>query len=635
MIGSLLIQDWVKDGSPYADRPVLLDIYDPDGRLGGRAVIRLRRKGRTPAVLSRSLLLDNKGQGRFFGWMPVSLEAIGVSAAESPSQSGERLRVRLRGMSIAELAVRLLIKHPVVMWRALKLLAAGNVKGFQFRIVRLCDGLSAPSYQTWARSRTAVNALDDRRQAWEQEADLPMVIVSVDGDEASVKAAVRLLAEQSYPHIQILATQQLRAFISGCKQGRTFLWMRLPADMHLEREAISFMVHVFHADSSVAAVYCDEDRYDRHGVRREPFFRPAWNPPLAQSGWLSAEGSLFRLSCLPEALDLSETKADDMLLLASERGRIAHVPRVLVHRREARPRPKASIPRQASRQAPVSVIIPTRDRADLLAACLDGLLTRTLHGGLDIIVIDNESREAETLSLLSCHEASGSIRRVALSGAFNFARACNLGVQAARYDRILLLNNDVEPLDADWLCHLSGELDQPDIGAAGGLLLFPDGFVQHGGVTLGAGSVARHSFHFQHPEGGEDYGLLAQRREVSAVTAACLMTRRDLWRQVGGMNEEHLAVAFNDVDYCLKLRRAGYTILWTSHARLVHRESVSRGADDTPEKIARFAREECYMHETWGKTLQNDPFYNPNLSLTAGDFVLEAQPRDLSPRFSR
>ena len=119
------------------------------------------------------------------------------------------------------------------------------------------------------------------------------------------------------------------------------------------------------------------------------------------------------------------------------------------------------------------------------------------------------------------------------------------------------------------------------------------------------------------------------------MTAACLLTRRSLWEAVGGMDETRLTVAFNDVDYCLKLRELGYGIHWTPHARLIHHESVSRGSDDTPEKIARFAQEERYMHERWGSALASDPFYNPNLSLAAGDWVLEAAPRDLSPRLAR
>ncbi len=277
------------------------------------------------------------------------------------------------------------------------------------------------------------------------------------------------------------------------------------------------------------------------------------------------------------------------------------------------------------------MIIPTRDRADLLEACFKGLFETTAAANLDVIVIDNDSTDSAALALLARYEQLGLVRRILLPGDFNFSRACNIGVDAAKHELVLLLNNDVEPLGPHWLSDLAGELDDPTVGAAGNLLLFADGYVQHGGVTLGAGTIARHSFHFLHPDRG-GRGLLRERREVSAVTAACLLTRKGLWHHLGGLDEEHLTVAFNDVDYCLKVRKAGLKIIWTPSAAMLHRESVSRGRDDTPEKLRRFAQEERTMYERWGAIVQADPYYNPNLSLIAEENILEAFPRGLAPR---
>jgi GT2 family glycosyltransferase len=280
----------------------------------------------------------------------------------------------------------------------------------------------------------------------------------------------------------------------------------------------------------------------------------------------------------------------------------------------------------------ISVVIPIRDRVDLLDACIRGLREKTVGADLDIIIIDNESREPATLELLAQLEARSIIHRHRLPGAFNFSRACNIGVGLAKNELILLLNNDVEPISDTWLLTLASELEDSTVGAVGANLLFPDGFTQHGGTLLGAGSVARHHFHFVHPSSNEHLGLLRHRRDVSAVTAACLLTRKSLWEKVGGMDENTLRVAFNDVDFCLKLRMNGLRIVWTPGATLIHRESVSRGSDKTKEKMARFASEERTMRERWGEILLNDPCYSPNLSLVAEEFVLEAFPRDLSPR---
>lgn len=258
--------------------------------------------------------------------------------------------------------------------------------------------------------------------------------------------------------------------------------------------------------------------------------------------------------------------------------------------------------------------------------------TRTQGVSLDIVIIDNDSRDEAALSFFASLEAQGRARIVTMPGEFNFSRACNLGVMAARHDLVLLMNNDVDPIVPDWLLQMAAELQEDSVGAVGAYLLYPDGTVQHAGVTLGSGTVARHSLAFVRPGSGEDRGLLDERRDVSAVTAACLLTTRRHWQAVGGMDEQNLTVAFNDVDYCLKLREQGLRIVWTPDARLWHRESVSRGKDDTPEKIRRFAHEEATVMRRWGRVLANDPFYNPNLSLVAEDFVLENFPRSLEPR---
>ncbi|OCP10149.1 MULTISPECIES: glycosyltransferase [unclassified Ensifer] len=628
------------DAGHYADRPITLLVRDPDHRLGRRPRLALRRYDRTPDTVFRSFLIDRRGRGRFYGWTPVQLQAMTLLVDDATANGSARIepQITMRRMSLIEVAILIAFRRTLAFLQIIKLLLAGNRKGAEFRFVRQCDALSAPDYHEWieAQALAEKNVNCDDPQAWPRK---PRILVSIeDGDAAGVAETRASLAAQTWSEFREMTAADVAQMLKRGETADDHLWMRLPAGMRVATNALERLVRPFAMSANVAVVYCDEDHIDGRGKRSAPFFKPAWNEPLVRSGWLSVEGALFRLTDIPESVALANASAAEMALAVAKAltGQILHLPEILLHRGPScRRRDCRAETNWPKREHPaVSIVIPTRDRADLLEACLRGLFENTAPADLDVIVIDNESVEPATLALFVRYEQSGFIRRIPLRGGFNFSRACNIGVGAARHDLILLLNNDVEPIDCHWLEYLAGELDDPTVGAVGNLLLFPDGTAQHGGVMLGAGTVARHSFHFLDPKGRGDRGLLNERRDMSAVTAACLLTRKELWCRLGGMDEEKLTVAFNDVDYCLKVREAGFRIVWTPAAAMLHRESVSRGADDTPEKLQRFAREERAMHERWSDTLKADPYYNPNLSLIAEEFVLEAYPRNLSPRSS-
>ncbi|TXN20443.1 glycosyltransferase family 2 protein, partial [Methylobacterium sp. WL9] len=270
----------------------------------------------------------------------------------------------------------------------------------------------------------------------------------------------------------------------------------------------------------------------------------------------------------------------------------------------------------------VSVVIPTRDRAELVATVLDGLFAATDYPRLDVIVVDNDSREPQTAALFARHIQDPRFRVLPVPGAFNFSDLCNRGAEAARGDMLLFLNNDIEVIERGWLTELVSIALDESIGAVGAKLLYPDGTLQHGGIVLGIGGVAGHS-HLGLP--AEDPGYFERMvlsQEVSAVTGACLAMRRSVFSEVGGFDAKHLKVAFNDVDLCLRVREAGYRIVWTPHARLIHHESKSRGSEDSPEKRARFESECRVMRERWEPLLRADPYYNPNLSRVAAHFRL-------------
>jgi GT2 family glycosyltransferase len=262
----------------------------------------------------------------------------------------------------------------------------------------------------------------------------------------------------------------------------------------------------------------------------------------------------------------------------------------------------------------VSIIIPTRNGYDLLRCCLDGLLRNTDYPNKEIIVVDNRSDDPTTLDYLAGMAASGNIRLLRHDAIFNFSAINNMAVSQAAGELVCLLNNDVEPINADWLREMVSHAIRHDIGAVGAMLYYPDDTIQHAGVVLN-GIVAGHLYGgFPRGYAGEACrGKLVQ--NLSAVTAACMLVRRDIWDEAGGMDEANLAVAFNDVDFCLKVRQLGYRNLWTPFAELYHHESASRGREDTPEKLARVKGEIACMQQRWGELLSKDPAWNPNLEL--------------------
>jgi GT2 family glycosyltransferase len=270
-------------------------------------------------------------------------------------------------------------------------------------------------------------------------------------------------------------------------------------------------------------------------------------------------------------------------------------------------------------------MIPTRDKRDLLEACLDSLRLALGRRNCEIIILDNDSSDPDTLDYLE--SINGVVAKVMrIGGHFNFARLNNAGARAANGEFLCLLNNDVQALDEHWLEEMLCRISEPDTGAVGALLLWPSGIVQHGGVVLGPNFAATHAFN-DRMHGDSGYGdLLRVAHECSAVTAACLLTRRKDYLDVGGMDEFRFPVNFNDVDYCLKLRAAGKRIVFTPHATLLHLESASRGADTRVDRRARFDRELRNLRAKWADTLIDDAFYSPMLSLDPVPFSALAWP---------
>ena len=278
-----------------------------------------------------------------------------------------------------------------------------------------------------------------------------------------------------------------------------------------------------------------------------------------------------------------------------------------------------------------SLIIPTRDRAELMRPCLDGIFDRTDYGAIEVIVVDNGSTDPALHALLAERAADPRLRVIPSPGPFNYAALNNQAAAEARGEVLVLLNNDTEVRQPDWLTELVSLAMRPGAGAIGARLLFPDGRLQHQGVVLGPSGVAGHDYLFAGPEQLGDQDDLRLLREVAAVTAACLAVRRAHYLAVGGLDETRFRVAYNDVDFCLKLRRHGLRNLVTPHVELLHRESASRGSDFTPDRRLRWEAERQAMRDTWGDLLDNDPYLSPLLSYSVPARHPADPPRALLP----
>lgn len=271
----------------------------------------------------------------------------------------------------------------------------------------------------------------------------------------------------------------------------------------------------------------------------------------------------------------------------------------------------------------VSIIIPNKDHTDDLEKCLSSVYEKSTYKNFEVIVVENNSTEPETFEYYKTAQSKyGNLRIITWESGFNYSAINNFAVEQAGGDYILLLNNDIEVITSDWIEQMLTFAQRKDVGAVGAKLYYDDDTIQHAGVIVGLGGVAGHS-HKGFARDNPGYMARASiAQNLSACTAACLMIRKDVYNEVGGLDEGY-AVAFNDIDFCMKIRDAGYLIVFTPFAEFYHYESKSRGDEDTPEKRARFNGEIFRFQERWGKELKaGDPYYNPNLTLDSEDFTL-------------
>lgn len=490
----------------------------------------------------------------------------------------------------------------------------------------------------------------------------PSFFIRIEGpaEGEAARLTARSIDRQCYPAAGILAAG---ASLPAADAEADDWVITVQAGEILADHALFWFAAALQGAPDAAAVYADHDHLDAEGRQQAPHFKPDWSPEL-----LRAIDYIGYAAALRRGIDQQAAGADnqhDRLLRATETlvpAQIIHIPAVLFHyavgmasaagrpARETAPviahlqrlglaaevlrgrqgtlRIQYALPAELPL---VSIIVPTRDALEHLRKCIDSVLALTTYRPIELIIVDNQSERPETRAYLARVGREPGVRVLPYDRPFNFSAINNAAAQAARGTFICMLNNDTEVISADWLQTMLGHLMQPDVGAVGAKLLYSDGTVQHAGDAVGPGGLADH----MHSRIGRDepgyMGRALVAQEVSAVTAACLLTRRDLFLDLGGFDAENLPVAFNDVDFCLRVRERGLRVIWTPHAELYHHESVSRGRDKSAERKAQALAEIAYMRMRWAHCLEHDPYYNPNLNYGRPDFSLSRAPRVCLP----
>jgi GT2 family glycosyltransferase len=535
---------------------------------------------------------------------------------------------------------------------------AGKKVRARNRLRRIVGMLPGGDYTAWREAREPVwaaeaAALEARLR---REDSLPLLTVLIAGNVESAETTAASIAAQHYPGLRVTrladATVQLEA---GPGAG----WLLpLRSGDRLASGALWRIAAAIRDNPGAAVVYGDHDLIDATGVRRQPQFKPEWNPPYFVA-WNYIGRAALDLGALarqdaPSPAPLEAWTAEAILRLAGSGRGIVRVPRILMHlasRAAAAGTAEAhaqaveraapallelrgvalaptregyvSVRWSPPRDAPlVSAIVPTRDRLDLLEPCIAGLLERTNYRPLEIVVADNESRAPATHAYLRKIARDPRVGVVRFAGPFNFSAINNAAVRASTGKVLCFLNNDVEVLHPDWLEEMVAHAVRPEIGAVGALLLYPSGLVQHAGIIVGLEGLAGHAHRFFSADHPGYMERLRVPQYVSAVTAACLVIDRSKFEKVGGFDEAAFPVALNDVDLCLRLRAAGFENLWTPQARLIHKESASRASDVSSARRAVYNRECEHFRKRWPAAIAADPYYNPNLTRMREDFGL-------------
>lgn len=506
------------------------------------------------------------------------------------------------------------------------------------------------AYDLWInrqeRMSDVLRASSETIAGWRFLPKFHLLLYGVDGTEADIRATVRSVENQAYSN-WTLDRSRSSALRERIRSGESDYLIPIRVGNRLSPAALYRFAEALQTHAEASILYGDQDEYGESGCRRRPWFKPAWNEELfLAQDYISSAVALK--TGLVRSIDASDI--EDLIIEATSRRdvRVVHVPHILSHVRpsvteaalkEREKRLSKRISTEGGRCYPgpfettriqwplpsglplVTIIVPTKDKLNLLKPCVDSVLACTTYENFEILIVDNQSVETTTKDYLAEISRHPQVRVIAYPHPYNYSAINNFAVSQAQGLYLCLLNNDTEVVEENWLTEMMRYAARAGVGAVGAKLLYDDGSIQHAGVVVGIGQAAGHAHRFL-PKGHAGYFALPHATHyVSAVTAACLVVEKYKFLTVGGLDEEHFAVAFNDVDFCLKLKAAGWQNVYVPHAVLIHHESKSRGSDVAPENIERYSRELRFLQERWGTTQYQDPLHNPNLDRSSETFA--------------
>lgn len=573
-----------------------------------RPVLRFVTPSRT---VDRILPGPVAGAGVWIGAMPQGAREILVCPTDRPGPFGFEIE-SVRPVGLGEMLARVWRRKRKKLWSYF----LPTVFGFHAEAENALDWATnwepLENFDSWLSRRArpfAQEGLDAPRSDWERG---PRFAILVSGAGAAPDRLARTLASierQSYPRVRVLRSE---AELAPLLVRADFV-ASLRAGDELADHALACLAETIARAPQAQLIYADELLRTAHGLR--PSFKPDWSPALAAARPYLGRCAFYAASMLAER-DLGEAMRTAPFRLA--RTEIAHFRRWLLTRDEE---PEAAMVAPLSTAAPapapsVSIILLTRDRPDLLGPCVESILRLSTHSCFELVIVDNGSRKAETFAIFDKARTDARVRVLPRPGPFDFARLNNEAVGLSTGEVVVFLNNDTVVVSPDWLETLSRHALEPQTGAVGALLLFPDGRIQHAGVTVGLGQDAGHFGALVGPDAPSWLGRAGHAHETSAVTAACMAVERRKFDAVGGFDAIHLPIEFNDTDLCLRLGERGWISLYVPSARLLHYESASRGsAAFRPMSV--HAKERDYFRDRWRSVIRDDPFYHPALSLYA------------------
>jgi len=515
---------------------------------------------------------------------------------------------------------------------------------------------------------------------WQTRPVISLIIAVRDPEARRLAVTIRSIRNQIYPHWELwiehdgtmipAALQRTRSIAradrrihvgpddpragseaDGCLRRVNGAFIALiDCEDELAEDALYWIANELVAHPEADMVFSDEDRIDVAGERHDPRFKPDWNEALMQGCNMFGRLGVLRKQLVVQAGGLNallgpETaegaREHDLVLRCAEASspkRVRHIPRVLYHRGSksaaAAAAPGACVkPRHVDYPLPqpaplVSILVPSACAPRLIEPCLQSLLTRTQYEPFEVLLLVNERHRHEPRKSAAIERFASDPRLRVVTyedRPFNYSWVNNWGAQAAKGKLLCFLNDDTTVITPEWLTRLVARVSLPGVGAAGPMLRYPDDTIQHAGVLLGLSGVAGHPCQGLRIGDAGYLGRALLEQDVSCLTGACLVMRKDVFMDLGGFDET-LPIAFNDVDLCVRLRQAQWRLIWTPAAELYHHESTSVGRHDAPQRTAEFAHAVGLMRERWGPVLDADPFYNPNLSLRRA-FHLAFPPR--------